>query len=993
MIGTTVSHYKILEKLGEGGMGEVYLAEDTKLKRQVALKFLSEDLTRDEARKQRFIQEARAAAAIEHPHIAAIHDIDEVGGRTFIAMEHVGGESLRAAIAAKKLNQRKSLDLAIQIAEGLSVAHQSGIVHRDLKPENLLISEHGYAKIIDFGLAKLLEPLTKSVDGESQAETETKLATREGVIMGTVAYMSPEQARGAKVDARTDIFSFGVVLHEMLSGESPFLRATAVESLHAVMKETAAPLNLSGAAAPELQRILRKAMAKDPEERYQSMKDLTIDLRELREGYSSVERPAVDLPSAAKTPWKWAAVLAIAVAVAAVGWSLIGRDRGPPGIGAAGRPAVAVMYFESLSGDEEIRWLSKGLPNMLITDLAQTPGLDVVSSQRINEVLKQVGEENLESIDKRLVADIARRAGAGAVVVGSIFKSGAEVRIDVQVEDVGSGRILSAQSVQGEDVFPLVDELTGRIRSSLQMGDSPAGRPLADVTTRSLEAFQLYAEGLEAHMNVRYADARKLLEQAIEIDPSFGMAYFTLSQIARRLGESSLGAQYHEKALEHLERLPGRQKLLIQSEDAWRVKGEPEKGAELLETLIARYPDEEEAYYALSRIYGQRNQLDKMMATRERSVTAIPSSGPLHNDYGYALLNAGRYPEAIRELETYARLSPDEPNPHDSLGEAYLITGQPEKAIERYARALEVDPTFGVSHTSRAWASAMLGRYDEALAERAKAASSPNPGLARTTLLLLDAFTLSRVGRYQDAEHSLREGIETASSQSNIAAHAELELLAGTVALEKGNYSKVLENVGRAQEKIPRVVLPARKQGETLTANLLNGVAEARRGNLEAARAHLESQSKIYDPSSEIESFLYEALRGELALAANHLAEAEVAFSKAEPELKMFFSIGAAAPTLFLNNHPSRDGLARVKKAQGDLAAAIEIYRQLLTPDMSSKWTAMLEPRYVLELARLLDESGDKEGARAEYQRFLDLWKDADEGLPELKEARAYVAK
>ena len=245
-------------------MGEVFLAEDTKLRRQVSLKFLSQELTQDETRKQRFIQEARVAAGIEHPHIAAIHDIDEADGRTFIAMEYVRGESLRETINAGKLNLRRSLELGFQVADGLAKAHERGVVHRDIKPENILVSEDGYAKIIDFGLAKLLEPLAPRGD-DSEANTATQLKTREGVVMGTVSYMSPEQASGATVDARSDVFSFGIVLYEMLTGESPFRKASLAESLGAVLHTTPPALEApSVTIPPELQRILKKALAKAP---------------------------------------------------------------------------------------------------------------------------------------------------------------------------------------------------------------------------------------------------------------------------------------------------------------------------------------------------------------------------------------------------------------------------------------------------------------------------------------------------------------------------------------------------------------------------------------------------------------------------------------------------------------------------------------------------------------------------------------------------------
>jgi len=972
-------------------MGEVYLAEDTKLKRRVSLKFLAEDLTRDPERKQRFIQEARAAAAVEHPHIAAIYDIDDTEGRTFIAMEYVRGESLRDAIQGKKLGLRKSLELATQIADGLSTAHQRGVVHRDLKPENVLVSEQGYAKIIDFGLAKLVEPLFDDNE-DSQSVTATRFKTREGVVMGTVAYMSPEQARGAAVDARSDIFSFGALLNEMLSGESPFRRETGIETLNAILKEPAPPVRLEGSTVPTgLDRLLRKTLQKDPDQRYQTMKDVANDLRELREEMTSAARPASSL--AAGSSWRWAAALAIAVVGLAAGWFFFGRDRTPPAIGASGRPSVAVLYFESLSGDEEIRWLSRGLPNMLVTDLAQTPGLDVVSSQRIHEILKQIGQENLESIDKGVVTEVARRAGAGAVVIGSIFKSGEEVRIDVQVEDVGTGRVLSAESVRGNDVFPLVDELTARIRSSLNVGDQPAGLPIADVTTPFLEAFQLYTEGYQAMLNVRYGDARKLLEEAVAIDPSFAMAYYQLSLVALQRGEIPLARDYVDKAYQHLDRLPERQKLLVQARYTMLKEENPFKSAEILATLVSRYPDELEGYISLSIMYDLLARREDELAILEQGVKAIPNSGPLYNFYGYSLLWAGRYPEGIRALEEYARLSPNEANAQDSLGEGFLITGQPEKALEKYGLALEMDPPFRISHLGRAYAYGVLGNYDAFFAEAAEFEKFlPEIGFPAASFHFVQSLGLSRVGRYREAEAERRKGIKVAQQHGDTVQEAGFELLSALHALELGNYEDAVAGARRAEALVPRinvlagtVIVPA--------ASLLAGTAETRSGNIGNARLRVQDQGKIADDGVEKAGW-YGTLEGEIALAAGDLRAAEAAFAAGEPAVKMPFSLGGPAgivETILNNCLISRDGRARVKKAQGDLRGAIDIYRDLLTPGMSSKWTAMLEPRYVLRLARLLDETGDKEGAREEYGRFLDLWKNADDGLPELKEARAYL--
>ncbi|MFQ5695578.1 MAG: tetratricopeptide repeat protein, partial [Terriglobia bacterium] len=662
---------------------------------------------------------------------------------------------------------------------------------------------------------------------------------------------------------------------------------------------------------------------------------------------------------------------------------LLGRP--PPGIGPGGRPAIAVMYFDYSGGAEEARWLSRGVPDMLRTGLAQTPGLDVVSSQRLHEVMR--GE--LETIGKGQVLEVARRAGAGAVVVGSIFQAGSEVRIGVEVQDVGSGRILFAHSVRGEDVFSLADELIEQTRRGLNLAAAPATRPVAEVTTDSLEAYRLYTEGLEALRNVRYADARQLFQKAVELDPSFAMPYFQLSWIADRVREPALEKEYLLKTMEHLDRLPERQKLLVQAILARKVEQNPEKAISLLENVLARYPDEEDAYALLQRTYGRDlSQPQKALATAERGVKALPNSSFLRNDYGYALLYSGRYAEAVPQFEAYARLRPKEPNPHDSLGEAYLFTGQPEKALESYARAVEVDPSFWGSHQGRAGAYAMLGRYDAALSELDEAEKIlVQADLPRTGNHLVKAHVLSRVGRYREAEEHLRQGLQSAESHKDSLFKTLVHLLVGWPALERQDYRGAGDSARRAREAAQQIPSAGRRDEWSLVADLLAGTAEARAGNLKAARAHLESIMKLQNPELELHRQYYHWLEGEIALAAGNLMAAEKAYAVAVPQRKPFWLNVCASSALH------RDGLARVKRARGDLRGAIAAYRDLLTPDIASKWIGMLEPRYVLELARLLADTGDKEAARKEYQRFLDLWKNADPGLPELAQAKSEYAK
>src|SRR5262249_46559730 len=443
LVGRTVSRYEVLNEISRGGMGVVYRARDVRLNREVALKVLPPELVADPARRARFVQEAQAASALEHPHIAVIHEIDEVDGISFIAMELVRGEKLSDLVARGPLPAGRALDLAIEIAEGLVRAHDRSIVHRDLKPANVMLTEDGHAKIIDFGLAKLVDTLS----GDSGGQTVLKNETDPGVVLGTATYMSPEQARGGKVDHRSDIFSFGIVLHEMLTGRPPFRGNTGIDTMHAILHDSVPPLpplgpSVTAEATSDVQRLIEKCLAKDPDSRYQGMRDVVVDLRAARRRLESTTMTAVGSAAAkAARSGAWTregmmrAQQYVYYAVALVVAALIGvgalmsrfKSGAPAAAGSSaesGKPSVAVLYFENNTGNPQLDWLRTGLTDMLVTDLSQSPDLEVLPTDRLVQILGDMRRQDDRVISFDTVQEVARRAGVKSGLLGSYGKGG-----------------------------------------------------------------------------------------------------------------------------------------------------------------------------------------------------------------------------------------------------------------------------------------------------------------------------------------------------------------------------------------------------------------------------------------------------------------------------------------------------------------------------------------------------------------------------------------
>jgi len=979
---TFASRYQIIEELGKGGMGKVYKVFDQEVQAKIALKLIKPEVSADKNTIDRFRNELKIARDISHKNICRMYDLGREAGNYFITMEYVSGEDLKSFIRrSRQLVVGTAIFIAKQICEGLAEAHRAGVVHRDLKPGNIMIDREGNAKIMDFGIARSI-----SVKGITGA----------GVMIGTPEYMSPEQVEGKEVDKRSDIYSLGIVLYEMLTGQVPFEGDTpftiGVKQKSEIPKD---PRGLNAQIPQDLSRLILRCLEKEKESRYQNADELKANLEKIEKGIPTADRPVPKRKTVTSKPItltisrkKFFVPLSILVAIAIIGiglWRFLPKHQiAPPP--SSDKPSLAIMYFENNTGNESLDHWRKGISDLLITDLTQSKYLRVLGGDRLFNILSQLNQLEAKSYSSDILREVTVRGRVNHIVRGNFSKAGDIIRIDIVLQEANTGEPETSERVEGkgeESIFSMVDELTRRIKANFKLSAeemaADSDKDVEKITTSSPEAYKYYLEG-DRYDNI-LGDTRKAIqfyEKAVAIDPGFATGYLALSIAYWKLGIRSKEIEYLKKAFELKEKVSDRERYLIEAEYYSQSEKTYDQAINAFRSLLEISPDDTWGNNDLGWLYLHIEEWDKAI---ERFEVNIKNRDPSFTSYQMkadSYCAKGLYDKAKEVIENYLHNFPDSAAIRLFLARCHFREGKLDLALIEINKALSISPISPYLIDFKADLLMCTGDLINAEKECQKLVRTEEPdsymkGLFRSAQLRL------LKGQYSEAINLVREFLRFGAKNGITGNRSFVHQILAYMYWKSGHFALSLEELNEAwKTAVEREDLNS--QRETL---YYQGLVNLEMKAISRAEKIRNDLGKLVEQGLNKKHIrYYYHLAGLIELEKENFPQSIDYIEKA-----LTFDLhGFQKAAMFV------DSLALAYYKSGDLDKALKEYERIaeLTTGRSVGGDIYAKSFYLR--GKIYEKKGMRDKAADGYRKFLDLWKDADPGTPEVEDARERLA-